>query len=167
MRISKLFPFAAAFVLLAGLSLGTMAQGTMDPTGSVFRLPPPEPITPMVQVNAIEITDGTIGSDNQTKNETIFGYSFLGQTTGFFPGSFTLSMNCTPAIPMPGDTSRLTGGAWTLPVYMTPINGGDYAGSLYGTISDGIMNWGKTGNADVNIVLSVNGGTMFWDGVAG
>lgn len=168
MRMSKLFLFAAAFVLLAGLSLGIMAQKTMDPTDSAFRFPPPEPITPSVRVTAIEITDGTIGSDNQTKNETIFGYSFLGQTTGSFPGSFTLSMNCTPAVPVPGDTSELTGGAWTLPVYWTEIRGGGYAGSLYGTVVKGTMSWDKTGtNANVYFVLKVDGGTQSWDGTGG
>ena len=167
MKTSKHFLFAATFVLLAGLCAGAMAQGKMDSQGSAFRLPP-EPIVPIVQVNAIEVTDGSIGLDSQTKNETLFGYSFLGQTTGSLPGSFTLSMNCTPAAPKAGDISELTGGSWTLPVYMTAIKGGGYAGSLYGTIAKGEMNWDKTGtNANVYFVLNVDGGTQTWDGVGG
>jgi hypothetical protein len=168
MKTDRLFLLAAAFVLLASLGAGVMAQGKMDPKGSAFRLPP-EPILPIVKVNAIEITDGTIGLDNQTKRETAFGYSFLGRTTGSLPGSFTVFMNCTPATPIPGGTSELTGGAWTLPVYMTSIEGGAaYAGSLYGTIAKGTMNWDKTGtNGDVYFVLNVDGGTQSWDGVEG
>jgi len=166
MKTSKHLLFAAAFVLLAGLCFGAMAQGKMDPQGSALRLPP-EPIL-IVKVNAIEVADGVIGLDNQTKKETAFGYSFLGRTTGSLPGSLTLSMNCTPATPIPGVTTELTGGAWTLPVYMTGIKGTGYAGSLYGTIANGKMNWDKTGtNADIYFVLNVDGGTQSWDGVQG
>ena len=92
------------------------------------------------KVNAIEVTDGTMGYDGQTKEETAFGYSFLGRTTGAFPGSFTLSMNCAPAKAIAEGKSELRGGSWTLPVYMTEVRGG-YAGSLYGTIEKGSMTW--------------------------
>ena len=168
MKTSKHFLLAVAFVLLAGLGAGAMAQDKMDPTGLAFRLPP-EPILTTVKVNAIEVTDGTIGYDSQTRQETAFGYSFLGQTTGALTGSFTLSMNCTPSTPIPGNASELTGGAWTLPVYLTGIKmGAGYAGSLYGTIAKGTMDWDKTGtNAQVYFVLSVDGGTQNWDGVEG
>lgn len=167
MKTSKHLLLAAAFVLLASLGAGAMAQGKINRQGSALRVPP-EPILPIVRVSAIEITDGTLGYDGQTKKETAFGYSFLGRTTGSFPGSFTLSMNCTPATPIPGDTTELTGGSWTLPVYMTNVGGSGYAGSLYGTIANGKMIWDKTGaNADVYIVLNVDGGTQSWDGVQG
>ena len=163
MKTSKHFLLAVAFVLLAGIG-GAMAQGKIGSKGSNLRLPP-EPIPPSVTVIAIEVADGIVGMDNQTKSETMFGYSFLGRTTGSFPGSFTLSMNCIPAIPVPGEASELTGGSWTLPVY-TKVGG--YAGSLYGTILKGTMNWDKTGtNANVYIVLNVAGGTQTWDGVTG
>jgi len=157
MKTRKRILLALAFVLVAGLCTGAMAQVNRDP------------ILPFVKVNAIEITDGTVGLDNEAKKETAFGYSFLGQTTGSFPGSFTLSMNCTPATPTPGDISELTGGAWTLPVYMMGMKGSNgYAGSLYGTIAKGSMNWDKTGaSADVYIVLNVDGGTQSWNGVQG
>jgi hypothetical protein len=163
MKTSKYFLLAATLVLLAGLSFSAMAQSKR----SVFRLPP-EPLPPGVSVIAIEVTDGISGFDNKTKLETVFGYSFLGRTTGSMPGSFTISMNCTPATPIPGESSDLTGGSWTLPVYMTKLDGGGYAGSLYGTIAKGTMNWDKTGtNANIYIVLNVNGGTQTWDGVVG
>jgi hypothetical protein len=166
MKTRKYFLLVAAFVLLVSLVATAMAQGKMDPKGSAIRLPP-EPIQPIVSVSAIEITDGTVGMDIKG-TETAFGYSFLGQTTGSLPGSFTLSMNCAPAKPVPGVTSELTGGSWTLPVYMTSIKGGtSYAGSLYGTIAKGTMTWDKTGtNATVYIVLDVKG-TQTWEGVGG
>lgn len=168
MKTSKYFLLAAAFVLLAGLSLGAMAQGRMDSTRSIVRLPPEPPIENSVSVNAIEVADGTIGTDSQTGSETVFGYSFLGRTTGDFPGSFSLSMNCTPALPVPGETNDLTGGSWTLPVYMPTMTGSEYAGSLYGTLSKGTMNWDKTAtSATVYFVLNVDGGTQTWDGVTG
>lgn len=159
MKTSKQFLLAVAFVLVVGLGAGVMAQA--------FRLPP-EPVDPVVSVNAIEVTDGTTGWDGQ-KNETAFGYSFLGRTTGSLPGSFTLSMNCSPAIPTAGATSELTGGTWTLPVYMASLRGGaSYAGSLYGTIAKGSMDYDKTGtSANIYIVLNVDGGTQTWDGVKG
>ena len=159
--------WVAAFVLLVSLVASAMAQGKLDQKGSAIRLPP-EPIQPIVSVSAIEITDGTVGMDSRTGKETAFGYSFLGQTTGSLPGSFTLSMDCAPALPIPGGTSELTGGSWTLPVYMTSIKGGTaYAGSLYGTIAKGEMSWDKTGrNATVYIVLDVHG-TQSWEGVGG
>jgi hypothetical protein len=166
MNTRKYFLLTAAFVLLAGLG-SAMAQKS-----SAIRLPPelpPEPfLLNVVHVNAIEIADGTVGYD-QAKTETTFGYSFLGLTTGAFPGSFTLSMNCTPATPVPGDSSKMTGGAWTLPVYTTSIKGGtSYAGSLYGTVANGKMAWGKMAtSAEVYFVLNVDGGTQRWDGARG
>ena len=166
MKTSKYFLLVAALVLLVGLVGTAMAQGKMDSKGSADRLPP-EPIQPIVSVSAIEVTDGMVGVDSTTGKETAFGYSFLGQTTGSLPGSFTMAMNCAPALPIPGSTSEVSGGSWTLPVYMTSIKGGPYAGSLYGTIAKGTMSWDKTGtNATVYIVLDVKG-TQTWEGAGG
>lgn len=165
MKTSKHILLALAFVLLA--SFGTaMAQRKMDQKGTALQLPP-EPIGSVVKVNAIEVTDGTLGYDSQTKEETAFGYSFLGRTSGAFPGSFTLSMNCAPATAIPGKTSAMTGGSWTLPIYMTEVRGG-YAGSLYGTIEKGTMAWDAKGtSATVYIVLNIGGGTQSWEGAGG
>lgn len=164
MKTRKTFLLAMALVLMAGLGAGAMGQGK---TGSV-QGSPPEPIEPSAHVNAIEVTDGVVGFD-LAKSETAFGYAFLGRTTGSLPGSFTLSMNCTPAAPLPGETSEMTGGSWTLPVYMTNLKGGSgYAGSLYGTIANGSMNWEKSGSgANVYAVLNIDGGTQTWDGAQG
>jgi hypothetical protein len=167
MKTRKHFLLVAAFVLLVSLVASAMGQGKMDPKGSVLRLPP-EPVQPTVSVSAIEITDGIVGMDSTTGRETAFGYSFFGPSTGSLPGAFTLSMNCAPAKAVPGETSELTGGSWTLPVYLTSLKGGTYyAGSLYGTIAKGSMSWDKAGtNATVYIVLDVSG-TETWKGVSG
>ncbi|HWN12123.1 MAG TPA: hypothetical protein VNO50_23035 [Pyrinomonadaceae bacterium] len=162
MKTSKYVLLTLVFVLLSGLGAGVMAQRK----GSAALRLPPEPIGSVARVNAIEVTDGLAGFDSE-KQETQFGYSFLGRTTGAFPGSFTLSMNCSPAIAVPGETTFLKGGSWTLPVYITEVKGG-YAGSLYGTIAEGKMIWDKTGpSANVYIVLTIDGGTQSWSGVTG
>jgi hypothetical protein len=166
MNTRKHILLAVVFVLLAGFGTA-MAQRKLVQQGTVLPLPP-EPIGSVVKVNAIEVTDGTLGYDGQTKEETAFGYSFLGRTTGAFPGSFTLSMNCAPAKANPGEKSALTGGSWTLPVYMTGLKGSSYAGSLYGTIEKGTMIWDEKGtSATIYMVLNVGGGTQAWDGVGG
>jgi hypothetical protein len=164
MKTGKLFLLTAALVMAAGLVGSAMAQGRIAPAGAIEI----RPIPATTKLNAIEITDGTIGYDSNAKQEMTYGYSFLGRTSGEFPGSFSLFMNCTPAIPMLGDASEVTGGSWALPVYMTGAKGGlVYVGSLYGTISNGSMNWDKLGNADVNLVLNVDGGTQNWAGATG
>jgi hypothetical protein len=167
MKTSKYFLFVAAFVVVIGLSLSAMAQQRLNVTQPPIGVPP-KYIAPIVNVIAIETTDGTLGLDSYGKTETAFGYSFLGRASGSLPGSFTLSMNCAPAIPVPGDSTLMTGGSWTLPVYMGTMKGGGYAGSLYGTIAKGSMDWDKRGTtANVYIVLNVDGGTQTWDGVKG
>jgi hypothetical protein len=166
MKTSKYFLFVAAFVVVIGLSLGAMAQKRLDVTKSTIGLP--SPTVPTVNIIAIEVSDGTLGLDSRDNTETTFGYSFLGRASGSLSGSFTLSMNCAPAIPVPGDTTQLTGGSWTLPVYMGTMKGGGYAGSLYGTVAKGSMNWDQLGTtADVHILLNVDGGTQTWDGEQG
>jgi hypothetical protein len=162
MKTRNHFLFAVALVLLVGLSAATFGQRKLTNQAA-----PPEPVDPGTSVSAIEVTDGTVGYD-QTKQEVMFGYSFLGRTTGAYPGSFTLSMNCTPAVPIPSDKSQLTGGSWTLPVYMSAKEGSSYAGSLFGTVAKGTMVWDKTGTtATIYMVLNVDGGTQAWEGVGG
>jgi hypothetical protein len=180
MNARRLFLSAAAFGLLVSFSAGAMAQST---TGTDVRLPP-EPYPPITTVSAIEVTDGTIGYNSRTREETVFGYSFLGRTSGAFPGSFTLSMNCTPPLtppvgpvgssditavgPMVPAPIQVSGGTWTLPVYLMHRLSDGYAGSLYGTIVDGTMNWDSAGtNCTVYLVLNINGGTLAWEGSGG
>jgi len=166
MKTSK-YILLVATLLLLGLVGTSMAQRKIDSKGAAYRLPP-APISPVVSITTSEVSDGMVGVDSMSGNETAFGYSFLGQATGSLPGSFTLSMNCTPAVPIPGEPSEVSGGSWTLPVYMTTIKGGtSYAGSMYGTIASGTMTWDKTGmNATVYMLLNVKG-TETWEGYSG
>lgn len=159
MKISKLFLLVAAAALLMGFANGAFAQRKISPA-----VMPPIPIT--TKVSAIEVTDGTFGYDTQ-REETMYGYTFLGRTSGEYPGSFILSMNCSPAFPIAGGETAVSSGSWTLPVYANSLKGSSYAGSLYGTIAKGSMIFDKVGNADVYIQLNVNGGTQTWDGVTG
>lgn len=163
MQTSKHILLTVVLVLLSGLGTSAIAQRK---AGASIRLPP-EPIGTVVSVNAIEVTDGFTGFDSE-KQETQFGYSFLGRTTGTFPGSFTMTMNCSPAVAIPGETSYLKSGSWTLPVYTAVRNGSSYAGAFYGTIAKGQMTYDKTAtNANVYIVLNVDGGTQTWKGTKG
>jgi hypothetical protein len=164
MNTSKHFLLAATFVILTGFCAGAAAQTRP----SVYPLPP-QPDSGALKVDAIKISDGTIGWDAQ-KQETKFGYSFLGKTFGSLPGTFSLFINTVPSTPGPGSSTVLTGGAWALPVYTANVKlGGDsYAGSLYGSVANGKMSWDKAGtSAQVYILLNVDGGTVSWDGVKG
>ena len=165
MNSRKYFLLTASFILLAGLITGAMGQRKTGATAPT--LSPPEPIQTIVKVNAIEIADGIVGVDKQNQVETMFGYSFLGRTSGALPGSFMFSMNCAPAAFVPGGTNDVTGGAWSLPVDMNEIRGG-YAGSLYGVIEKGKMEWDKTGTrATLYLVLKIDGGTQIYKGFSG
>jgi hypothetical protein len=167
MNTRKYFLLAASFILLAGLMTAAIGQ-RKSATGPT--LSPPEPVLTIVKVNAIEIADGVVAVDKNNSVETMFGYSFLGKTSGGFPGSIMLSMNCAPAEFVPGGSNELTGGAWSLPVYMpTTMRGSsNYAGSLYGTIGKGKMDWDKTGTiANLYFVLTIEGGTLTWNGMQG
>jgi len=162
MKISKQLLLAAAFMLLTGLGATAMAQGK----DSLYRVAAVTRDQPVVRISAIEVSFGTAGTNTETSMDTAFGYSFLGQTTGSFPGTFTLSMNSTPSTPIPGGTSEVTGGSWTLPVYEIDGQGNtSYAGSFYGTISSGMIEWDQSGTtAGISFRLNVNGGTEAYDG---
>jgi hypothetical protein len=177
MKISKRFLFAATLVLVVGQCFGAMAQSKMNSKGGAF--PSPQGFPPTASVDAIEVAAGTVVVDNEASQETTFGYTFLGQTSGDVTGSLTLSLNCMQVIPGPGDivgpgtkigAAEVTGGAWTLPVYTLGVKGsGGHTGSLYGTIAKGgTMTWDKSGtNAIVYFELNVDGGTQSWSGIQG
>ena len=165
-KTSKYFIFAAALVLLMALGTVAMAQEKSAKADVPFRMPP-VPVNPIVNVNAIEISGGTVDLDSETR-ESSYRYRFLGRTTGSLPGSLTLFMNSSSAIPVPGDVSEFKIGAWTLPVYMTVPEDSGYAGSLYGTVATGKMKWDNDAlTADLYLVLNVDGGTQTWEGVQG
>lgn len=181
MNTSKRLMIIAAFILIAGLAASAGAQRRS--ALQVKDIAPPQPIdqTVTMKLNAIEVSDGVVGftpgfvgpgepGDRFPKQiESIFGYAFLGRTSGDLPGSFMFSMNCTPAVFTPGESNEITGGMWTLPVYARPFKGLDtvYMGSLYGKPVSGKMGWDKEGNAEVYVNLTIEGGTQNWAGVKG
>jgi hypothetical protein len=163
---TRILSIVALIFFIAGISSGLGAQtGTVSENIDV--MPVPIVVTTTLKVSGIELTDGVTGLDNRFQ-ETIFGYGFMGQTSGDLPGSLMLSMNCYPAYFKEGTTNQVTGGMWTLPVYSRPRRGLSdvYMGSLYGTIVDGKMSWGAEG-ADMDLVFNIDGGTGTWDGASG
>ncbi|MGH9874757.1 MAG: hypothetical protein ACRD9S_20065, partial [Pyrinomonadaceae bacterium] len=178
MNTSKRVMIIAAFILIACLAASADAQ--RKTALQVNNIAPPQPIGESVTMtlNAIEVSDGVVGLDGRdgggagvypNPGETIFGYGFLGRTTGDLPGSFMFSMNCTPAVFTPGESNEITGGMWTLPVYAQALKGLNtvYMGSLYGKSVSGKMGWDKDGNAAVYVNLTIEGGTQNWAGVTG
>ena len=166
MNTKRLF-ITAAFILVVGLGTSVTAQRK---TSLQAGITPPQPVdtTVTLELNSVEVTDGTIAFDPK-RGDSMFGYGFLGRTSGDLPGSFMFSMNCFPSFFAPGGTNEITGGMWTLPVYMTPFKGLNttYMGSLYGTLVNGSMDWDKTGTAQVFFAFNVDGGTQNWAGVKG
>ncbi len=164
---TKHFMIIAALILVAGLGANAAAQRKTNLEGSVNG-PISVDTTVTLKLHAVEVTDGLIGVD-PNKGETMFGYGFLGRTSGDLPGSFTFSMNCFPAVFVPGEANEITGGMWTFPVYMRPSKDEDtvYMGSFYGSLVDGKMRWDKVGNAEVHLVFNVDGSTQTWDSVTG
>ena len=162
---TKRFLITAAFILVVGLVASATAQ-----TSEQVGISPPQPIdtTVTMELNSVEVTDGIIALDPK-RGDSMFGYGFLGRTSGDLPGSFMFSMNCFPSFFEPGGTNEITGGMWTLPVYTRPYKGLDttYMGSLFGTVVNGSMDWDKTGTALVFFTFNVDGGTENWAGVKG
>src|SRR2546423_1072398 len=114
MNASKQLMLAVSLVLLAGLCTGAAAQ----------RKPVQKSLAPSLattevnlKLNAVEIADGTVGFDFgqiltgdpplPLGREVLFGYSFMGRAGGELPGSFTLSVNCTPALFEPNGTNKM------------------------------------------------------------
>jgi hypothetical protein len=170
---------AIAIALIAIGGTDAMAQGSFGQQTSAVGpiLSPVEPIT--IKIRSIEISGGTIGFDKgqppsspmlesairlplEPPQQVLFGYSFLGRSSGELPGSFMLSMNCRPAIFEPGGSNELVGGTFTLPVYLEKATrGSNYQGALYGQVTGGKMSWDKTGTlATVEMNFTVDGGTQ-------
>jgi hypothetical protein len=156
---SKYILIVTTLILLGSLYTSAAAQTIGPPVAGET--------TVNLKLSAVESSDGILGFDPKV-GETMFGYGFLGQTTGDFPGSFTFSMNCAPAFFVAGQTNSITGGSWSLPVYMQPPKGFNvvYVGSLYGQIVEGKMAWEKESTL-VSLAFNVEGGTQTWAGVKG
>jgi len=157
----------AAFILLAGLCASATAQRKTNLIMSGDGIPVPQQEY-FLKVNAIEASEGTVAVDYKF-GESLFGYSFLGRTTGDLAGSLMLSMNCSPAAFVPGGMNEMIGGSWTFPVYASDKSTRDiYLGSLYGTIKTGKMAWDKSGTiAEMSVILVFENGTKTWEGRRG
>ncbi len=159
MKTSKLILSAAAFVLLAGLSITNAQRPSKEQS---FR---PLPIE-STHFEGVKSADGMPGFD-MDKEEAAFGYTFLGQTSGAYPGSLTLSLNLTPRELKPGVENTIKSGSWTLPVYYKNESTSEYVGSLYGTITKGTINWDDPTSAQIFLELDVAGGTEKFEGRTG
>jgi hypothetical protein len=165
MRKSKYFWLAMVCLLLAGLADNAQAQraAALYPQGQVGP-------SGMVTVNALQISEGELAFHYRMQSDTMFGLSFLGQTSGDFPGTLTLSLNATTGSVGTGNgksSNLITGGSWTLPVYRTDVRGG-FVGSIYGTISQGeIVPTANPDKREVSMTLNIQGGTLAYQGAAG
>jgi hypothetical protein len=177
MNTIKCLLLTTALALVAGLCTGAEAQTLKNKWNSaVPALTTPEPIS--LKLNAIEVAAGNAGTDNTIRpintpeqaivlpidppRQVLFGYSFLGRTAGTLPGSFNLSMNCTPVTFEPDSSNEIVGGSWSLPVYSEKLRlGSSYIGALYGHITGGKMAWNKTGTVStVDLTFVIDGGTQ-------
>ena len=165
--VTKRLLITAALILVVGLGTSTTAQRKTNLQAGITA-PQPVDTTLTMELNSVEVTDGIIALDPK-RGESLFGYGFLGRTSGDLPGSFMFSMNCFPALFVPGGTNEITGGMWALPIYMRPFKGLNttYMGSLFGTVVSGSMDWDKTGTALFFFAFNVDGGTQNWAGVKG
>jgi hypothetical protein len=171
MKPIKHLILALSIALSAGLCTSAGAQVRKDTQQSAVVALDANTIS--LKLRSIEIAGGTTGFDYGASSaevvlpplqprQILFGYSFLGRTVGDLPGSFALSMNCTPATFEPGGSNELVGGTWSLPVYVTGrLFGTTYVGALYGHVTGGKMVWDKTGaTSTVDMNFTVDGGTQ-------
>jgi len=122
----------------------------------------------MATVNAAQVSEGELGFHYRSKSDNIFGLAFIGQTFGDFPGTLTVSMNVqTGSVGNGKNSTSITGGIWTLPVYRTDVRGG-FVGSLFGTIAQGeIVPTANPNKSDVSMTFNIVGGTLAYQGAAG
>lgn len=100
----------------------------------------------VVPSRGFEISAGTISAD------TRYGATFVGDVGGGLPGVLFTSVNYTPPSPGAGVTNFVVGGEWALC--------GSW-GTLFGTFTDGIVQWNADGTlADVVANMTVLGGSV-------
>src|ERR1044072_3568434 len=139
MKRTKHLAFAIALTFLAGLFWSAQAQNRLN------------------TLKGIEVAPGVEDAEKGVIN----GASFLGKTSGLYPGSFFMSLNYTTesfgTLQTVQTRNIITIGTWSLPVYRSS----QYLGALYGRVVDGTMVWNSANTvATVNIILSLDGGTQ-------
>lgn len=103
-----------------------------------------------------------------------YGWMCYARTTGALPGNLTLSLDYA-GMKEPGTSSDVTGGAWTLPVYLPskpslarPIPIDPYQGVIFGSVEGGGITWDKTGaTATVELKMLIQGGTQTMSNLRG
>jgi hypothetical protein len=140
-RMLLLLMVAAVVALTLAFARPALAQTAPAET--------PSPMNYTDTVQGVEFSAGTIADD------TRFGASFAGETTGDLPGFLVASIDYTPPSPGPGVTNNIVGGGWTLL--------GDQSTTL-GSFTGGTVQWNADGTlADVVADMSVLGGSV--DGI--
>ncbi len=144
MKTTRLMAFAIAALITFLLAVSVKAQ-----TGA------------FVSFKGIEVSTG-----HEEAGEA-YGWMCYARTTGALPGNFTLTMDFAGA-KEPGTNTVVTGGAWTLPVYMPtklsrmrPILVDSYQGAVFGSLVEGLVKWDKDAKgATVELKMLIQGGTQ-------
>ena len=152
MKRTKHLAFAIALTFIAGLIWSAQAQVPLRIRTAT--------------VQGIEISPGIEGT------EGLYGTSYVGRTTGQWPGSFFVSLNYARSgapigISPPEYISlfdNIAGGTWSMPIYNTL-----YRGAIYGQVYSGTIEWNdfSKSTATVNLELIIDGGTKNFAGVSG
>ncbi len=135
MKTTKLLAYAMAVLITLALSSAAKAQKAT-----------------IVSFKGIEVTAG------HAEPGEAYGWMCYARTTGDLPGNFTLTMDFE-GTKEPGTVSAVTGGAWTLPVYVQAMRGASYMGVLYGRVLGGDAIWGKE-KSTVELKMIIDGGTQ-------
>jgi hypothetical protein len=123
----------------------------------------------IVTFNGIEISAG-----HEEPGEA-YGWICYARTGGALPGTLTVTMDYF-GVKGPGVSSQVTGGGWTLPVFLTgrfstakrPITDDPYRGVLFGSVDGGEITWDKSGTlASVQLKLIIRGGTQDMQALSG
>ena len=142
MKKTRLIGFAAAVITILLASTARAQEGAF------------------VSFKGIEISSG------HSETDEVYGWMCYARTTGALPGNLTLTMDYAGG-KEPGLSSSVTDGAWTLPVYGSTIKGSSYMGVLYGSVATGRVTWDKSGTANIELKLTISGGTQSMSDIRG
>lgn len=100
----------------------------------------------------VDVVQGEETSTGTIVGNTRQGATFSGMATGTLPGTFTVSVDYTPARPVCGGTNRITGGTFTLVTSTGTLTGRIAAGTVefdpfcaFGAVSAKLIVTGGTG----------------------
>lgn len=173
MKSSKLLAFAAAIVLLAGMSAQAQKRKV-----SIKAMPLPVPaalqgkyVTEVGGSQASQGLEAIVGFGTHQ----VMGWNVFGQTTGDLSGHIFMSINYNMpsavdpgdeigAIPPPVPPSQVTSGSWIKLIYVDGV----YAGSVSGRIVGGTVTWDtRSQTQTVSLDLAGDSGTGAYEGNTG